>query len=74
MLVRKMKKILAVFLLLTLSASAFAVEEYVSDIYLQIDACFAAKDEAKLNSLLAANIAKSKLKIQELLNHGKWMR
>lgn len=55
MFVRKIKKILAVILLLTLSTSVFALEEYVSDIYAQIDACFAAKDEARLNSLLAAN-------------------
>lgn len=55
MFVRKMKKILAVIMLLTLSTSVFAVEEYVSDIYAQIDACFAAKDEEQLNKLLAAN-------------------
>ncbi len=55
MFVRKMKRILAVIMLLTLSTSVFALEEYVSDIYAQIDACFAAKDEERLNKLLAAN-------------------
>ena len=55
MFVRKIKKLLAVILLLTLSTSVFALEEYVSDIYAQIDVCFSSKDEEKLNKLLAAN-------------------
>ena len=49
-------KILSLAVLLTFcTANLFAVEEYVSEIYKQIDACFTAKDEAKLNSVLAKN-------------------
>ena len=38
------------------SGSLFALEEYVSDVYKQIDTCFSAKDEDKLNSVLARNV------------------
>lgn len=55
MLVKKMKKILTVLLMLFISSSVFAIEEYVSEIYKQIDACFTAKDEKQLNKLLSAN-------------------
>lgn len=52
---RKLKILSFAVLFLFFSSSAFAVEEYVSDIYKQIDTCFSAKDEAKLNSVLAKN-------------------
>ena len=55
MFVKNMRKILSILIVLTLSTSLFAVEEYVSEIYKQIDACFTAKDEAKLNTVLAKN-------------------
>lgn len=55
MLVKKMKKILTVLLMLFISSSVFAIEEYVSEIYKQIDTCFTAKDEKQLNKLLSAN-------------------
>lgn len=55
MFVKKMKKILTVLLMLFISSSVFAIEEYVSEIYKQIDACFTAKDEKQLNKLLSAN-------------------
>lgn len=54
MFVRKMKKILAVAILFTLSVRLFAIEEYVTEAYKQIDSCFTAKDESKLNTLLAS--------------------
>ena len=52
---RKLKVFSAVILLAMLSSKAFALEEYVSDIYKQIDACFTSKDEAKLNDVLSKN-------------------
>ena len=55
MFVKNMRKILSILIVLTLSTSLFAVEEYVSEIYKQIDACFTAKDEAKLNTVLEKN-------------------
>ncbi len=55
MFVKKMKKILTVLLMLFISSSVFAIEEYVSEIYKQIDTCFTAKDEKQLNKLLSAN-------------------
>ena len=55
MLIKKMKKILTVLLMLFISSSVFAIEEYVSEIYKQIDTCFTAKDEKQLNKLLSAN-------------------
>lgn len=49
-------KVLSVILLLTIfSSKVFALEEYVSEIYKQIDACFTSKDEAKLNDVLSKN-------------------
>ncbi len=52
---RKLKIIsLAVFFVFFMG-SAFALEEYVSEVYRQIDRCFAEKDETKLNSVLAKN-------------------
>lgn len=55
MIMNKMKRILIVLVLLALSANLFALEEYVSEIYKQIDTCFTEKDEAKLNSILSKN-------------------
>ena len=57
MFVKKMKKILTVLLMIALSSSLFAIEEYVSEIYKQIDTCFSAKDEKQLNKLLSSNTA-----------------
>ena len=52
---RKLKILSALLLLTLVSSKAFAVEEYVSDIYKQIDGCFSAKDEGKLNAVLSKN-------------------
>ena len=50
-------KILSFAVLLTFfTGRLFALEEYVSEIYKQIDTCFSAKDEAKLNSILSKNV------------------
>ena len=46
---RKLKALSALILLSIFSSKAFALEEYVSEIYKQIDSCFTAKDETKLN-------------------------
>lgn len=52
----KKHKLLLVLLILILSAGRlFALEQYVSDVYAQIDDCFTSKDESKLNSILAKN-------------------
>ena len=52
---RKGKIISIAVLLLFFSSRLFAVEEYVSEVYKQIDACFTAKDDAKLGSILSKN-------------------
>ena len=52
---RKLKILSALLLLTVVSTKAFALEEYVSDIYKQIDGCFTAKDEGKLNDVLSKN-------------------
>ena len=52
---RKLKVLSALLLLTVFSARVFAVEEYVSDIYKQIDNCFTVKDEGKLNDVLSKN-------------------
>ena len=52
---RKLKVLSALLLLTVFSARVFAVEEYVSDIYRQIDNCFTVKDEGKLNDVLSKN-------------------
>ena len=52
---RKIKTLIAVLFFVTLSSSLFALEEYVSQVYQQIDECFSAKDDAKLNSVLSKN-------------------
>ena len=52
---RKLKILSLAVLLICSSSKLFALEEYVSEIYKQIDTCFATKDEAKLNSLLSRN-------------------
>lgn len=50
-------KIISFAVLLTLfTGRLFALEEYVSEIYKQIDNCFSAKDEVKLNSILSKNV------------------
>ena len=53
---RKIKIIFAVICMMSFSSSLFALEEYVTEIYKQIDSCFSAKDEAKLNSVLSKNV------------------
>ena len=53
---RKIKLLSIVALLIFSSARLFALEEYVSEIYKQIDVCFSEKNEAKLNKLLANNV------------------
>lgn len=50
---RKLKILSALLLLTVVSSKVFALEEYVSDIYRQIDGCFTAKDEGKLNDVLS---------------------
>ncbi len=52
---RKIKILSLAVLLLCSSGKLFALEEYVSDIYHQIDSCFSAKDDSKLNSILSRN-------------------
>ena len=52
---RKIKILSLAVLLLCSSGKLFALEEYVSDIYQQIDTCFSAKDDSKLNSILSRN-------------------
>ena len=52
---RKLKILSALLLLTVVSSKVFALEEYVSDIYKQIDGCFSAKDEGKLNDVLSRN-------------------
>ena len=52
---RKLKALSAFLLLAIFSSKAFALEEYVSEIYKQIDTCFTAKDETKLNDVLSKN-------------------
>ena len=52
---RKLKILSLAVLLICSTSKLFALEEYVSEIYKQIDTCFATKDEAKLNSLLSRN-------------------
>ena len=52
----KKLKILSLAVLLTFSSGRlFALEEYVSEVYKQIDSCFSAKDDVKLNSVLSKN-------------------
>ena len=53
---RKLKILSLAVLLLFISGKVFALEEYVSEVYNQIDACFSAKDEDKLNSVLSKNV------------------
>ena len=52
---RKLKVLSALLLLTILCSKVFAVEEYVSEIYKQIDSCFSSKDEGKLNNVLSQN-------------------
>lgn len=53
---RKIKVfIIAISILFAAGSSAFAVEEYISEIYKQIDTIFANKSEAELNALLKKN-------------------
>ena len=52
---RKIKILSLAVLLICSSSKLFALEEYVSEIYKQIDTCFTQKDEAKLNSILSKN-------------------
>lgn len=53
---RKIKTLALAVSLLFFSGQLFALEEYVSEVYKQIDSCFSAKDEAKLNSVLSKNV------------------
>ena len=52
---RKLKVLSALLLFTVLASPAFSVEEYVSEIYKQIDTCFTSKDEGKLNDVLSKN-------------------
>ena len=52
---RKLKILSLSFLLICFSGQLFALEEYVSEIYKQIDTCFSEKDEASLNKILSKN-------------------
>ena len=53
---RRIKILSLAVLFIFFSGSLFALEEYVSDVYRQIDNCFSAKDDSKLNSVLARNV------------------
>ena len=50
---KKLKIVFFTVLFIFISNSLFAVEEYVSDLYRQLDTIFTTKSEDKLNSLLA---------------------
>ena len=50
---RKLKIIVALLVLILSSSRVFALEEYVTAVYKQIDDCFTKKDEAKLNKILS---------------------
>lgn len=53
---RKIKILALAASLLFFSGQLFALEEYVSEVYKQIDSCFTAKDDGKLNSVLSKNV------------------
>lgn len=53
---RKIKILSLAVLFIFFSGQLFALEEYVSEVYKQIDNCFSAKDEDKLNTVLARNV------------------
>ena len=50
---RKLKFIVALLVLILSSSRVFALEEYVTTVYTQIDECFNKKNEAKLNKILS---------------------
>ncbi len=52
---RKLKILSLSILLICFSGQLFALEEYVSEVYKQIDTCFSEKDEASLNKILSKN-------------------
>ena len=52
---RKLKIIVALLAVILTTSSLFALEEYVSDVYKQIDDCFASQDDVKLNKILSDN-------------------
>lgn len=49
------KKIYILFALIFFASPVFAVEEYISDIYKQIDSCFVRKSDKDLNTILHNN-------------------
>ena len=51
----KMKKLVIVFLIFLFAAPIFAVEEYVAEIYKEIDHIFIIKSEDELNTVLSEN-------------------
>ena len=53
---RKINILSLAVLFIFFSGQLFALEEYVSEVYKQIDNCFSAKDEDKLNTVLARNV------------------
>ena len=55
MLPKKLKVLAASFMMLFSTASLFAVEEYVSKIYKNIDLIFVAKSGTDLNRVLSEN-------------------
>ena len=52
---RTVKALVVSLVLLFSTVNVFALEEYVADIYKEIDACFASKNEEKLYSILSRN-------------------
>ena len=50
---KKLKILSFAVLFIFFSGKLFALEEYVSDLYREIDTCFTTKNEDKLNSLLS---------------------
>ena len=52
---RKLKIIVALLAVILTTSSLFALEEYVSDVYKQIDDCFASQDDVKLNKIRSDN-------------------
>ena len=55
MMAKRIKSVIASVLLLFCSASLFAVEEYISQIYKELDLVFAGRSSEKLNTILSAN-------------------
>ena len=52
---RTVKAFIVSLVLLFSTVNVFALEEYVAEIYKEIDSCFTSKDEEKLYAVLSRN-------------------